>query len=559
MQELFKKSKDESTRFGYGKAHTVVEILITFTIIGILMALATVALLKAKENGEKTAQKANIRILNNAVTSSKLGNLSGPGTQGNNKQDAIAFYKENAILPPSKNPNLERIEFLGEFWFQTPAQDIKEFRKTLPKKELNQENIWELIVNLQGYPSIQSMSQSLGWNTPEEMILHYEDQTESGSLDNPSAKVLNDWYDLFEIIDTQKIINDQTLFAQTLFKLDELNPSERKMIIYSDDKNHIKLEPRALNQLFQLALQYEGDPTKSAIKDEARKWQQDIINTALNPNLSNYSPNEIDLSQVNTTGFDLESIRFRSSNLSEEQISQTRSITNCDFSGLNPNELSLENTIVTFSDFSQLAYPDQISEKILNKLSTLQGNNLTGINLTGFDPAGKSLAQSNLSETTGLSTQDLFKASDITQINLTGWNFPNEISINNLQRLRGANLAYTSGITAVDLNNLPGGSYSLKGFKLQGWDLALLQTQGKVLDNTDLRNTNIQASKLNQATSFRGAKIDPENIIGFDPSGRSLENTDFGLNITTPEQFEAATGITPSPGTIWINGSQPWG
>lgn len=218
-----------------------------------------------------------------------------------------------------------------------------------------------------------------------------------------------------------------------------------------------------------------------------------------------------------------------------------------DFTGLNLAggalfTTDLSNTNISVAQLNSLAY------------SGLWGSNLSGMNLTGIDFSEIWLEGTNLTGVTGVTTEQIFASPNIEFINLTGWNFPSAPTQTEVNRLSYANLNNVTGIPISLINGRSG----IAGMSFQGWDLSGLTTTSKSLNSVDVRNTNITAAQLNTATNYGWMKADATNLSGFNPTGKSMNGATF-TGITTPQQFVTATGITPGPGTIWIDGTRPWG
>jgi hypothetical protein len=49
------------------------------------------------------------------------------------------------------------------------------------------------------------------------------------------------------------------------------------------------------------------------------------------------------------------------------------------------------------------------------------------------------------------------------------------------------------------------------------------------------------------------------DLTGFDASGKDLTGSTMPVGVSSPSDFVEATGITPSAGTVWIDGTTPWG
>lgn len=108
------------------------------------------------------------------------------------------------------------------------------------------------------------------------------------------------------------------------------------------------------------------------------------------------------------------------------------------------------------------------------------------------------------------------------------------------------------GRIVVEASTRPGDVW--KDIVLKHLDAARLDLTGAVLIKT-----NLDVKQINQATSYEEADFSGMELLGFDPSGRSLRNAIMPEDASSPRLFRWSTGVRPQPGTVWVDGKRPWG
>jgi len=74
-----------------------------------------------------------------------------------------------------------------------------------------------------------------------------------------------------------------------------------------------------------------------------------------------------------------------------------------------------------------------------------------------------------------------------------------------------------------------------------------------------LAKTHLTMEQINSAKGYEGVDFRDVELVGFDPSGKSLRGAIMPEDAASARLFRWSTGVRPSPGTIWVDGKRPWG
>lgn len=96
-------------------------------------------------------------------------------------------------------------------------------------------------------------------------------------------------------------------------------------------------------------------------------------------------------------------------------------------------------------------------------------------------------------------------------------------------------------------------------FVWQGLELSNVVPGEIDLSGAIIANVNLPLDKITEAKAFEGCDFRGVNIKGFNPSGRSLKRAIMPEDANSPRLFRWTTGIRPSEGTTWVDGTRPWG
>ena len=542
------------------KAFTLIEILVAVAIIAMVLTLAVPSVVGLMAQNKEAYDEAAAKTLNQAAEIARFKEMVGPGTYGSDKEAALTWYLSENLIQKNKPVDISRLEYLYGYWFPYPFENSAEAIQSFYIQNPTQDQLWTHFAQKSGYNSVEDLAKDYGYSSVQQM---------KDGWWEPIETTLAGWAgvtDLTTILDRDRITNDPQALHQILASLDGLTAGQINDIFKTN--THVD-ENWDYITVFPLA------PAQAAAAVEALKTYGNIPgNTAavastlsrfasqfLNPESTDYNP----------AGFDFENFPFdpgvnsylselslAGTNITPQQLNQFKNLYRIDLANLDVSTLNFSNKGVTENDFSKTT---GLTGSQVNSITNNYGNNYSGLNLAGLNPTGKNFGKVDFSNVTGIDPVILLNASSLNDSNLSGLDFSSTpLTQSQINKLVRTNLNNTRGITGTMLNSIPGGANTLTSMQLQGLDLSGLNTTGKNLYYADLRNTNITGAQLSATgNNWYGVKISPASLAGFDATGKALDQADFGPTITTPAQFVAATGITPGPGTYWINGTRPWG
>ena len=119
--------------------------------------------------------------------------------------------------------------------------------------------------------------------------------------------------------------------------------------------------------------------------------------------------------------------------------------------------------------------------------------------------------------------------------------------------------SYPTGLTQGALNSIVAAASKRDGDAWKKLNLSAINETGLNLSGAKIAKINLPIERISKASSFAGADFTGVDLKGFDPSRKSLKGAKLPEDSNSPRLFRWTTGITPSPGTIWLDGSRPWG
>ncbi|GCL39090.1 pentapeptide repeat-containing protein [Sphaerospermopsis reniformis] len=183
--------------------------------------------------------------------------------------------------------------------------------------------------------------------------------------------------------------------------------------------------------------------------------------------------------------------------------------------------LDLQNTILTFQDFSLANLQETNLQEVNIRETNLTGAKLQGAKLQGAKLQGANLQGANL------------QLAYLREANLQGANLQDtKLQRANLQvtNLQGANLQ-NADIQGAKLQgtNLQGAN--LQRASLQSMNFKSINLQGTNLQETNLQGANLQAVNLPgsnlQGANLQGANLQGANLQGVNLQGANLQGTNF--------------------------------
>ena len=540
------------------KAFTLIEIFFTIAIVGIILVFVVPSIVGVINQNKAASDVATAKTLNQAANIARFQEKVGPGTYGSDKDAALAWYLSENYIRNTRPADISRLQYLYGYWFPYPFENSAEAVQSFYIQDPTDEDLWNYLAYLEGYGNAQSLLNNEGYADIEEMEYAF-----GGSIE----ELLLNWYgitDFSTILDMEKLKNDPQIYFQLLASLDALPQTNLDELFTSKrytDENRIRTQVTPFTgeqvSLAVSSLKTIGNDPESTTDVS---WALRRISTQLlNPNSPDYNPKAFDFTDYPPPGPNgaLSSVSLVGTNITPNQLNQFPTLNSVDLGTMDVSGLSFAGKQFNTLDFSKTT---GLNGNQLNG-TILLDHNFSGLNLAGFDPTGKSLTRANFSNVTGVNPNSFLNASQLYGANLSGMDFRGStVTQSQINKLNRVNLNNTQGISSAMLNAKSGGATSISGMGLRGINLAALNTNGKRLDDTDLRDTNITASQLQQANSYMpNIKVSPSSIVGFNATGKTLVGADFGPTITTPAQFVATTGITPGAGTVWIDGTRPWG
>jgi uncharacterized protein YjbI with pentapeptide repeats len=184
----------------------------------------------------------------------------------------------------------------------------------------------------------------------------------------------------------------------------------------------------------------------------------------------------------------------------------------------------------------------------LNSGSDLSAIDMTGVDLTGWNCSEIDFSVSNV---TGA---QLNGCTNLSYANLGGLDLTGFVP--------AANIYMTTFSGAVNLpwaTINPGYLANMSGMDLTGWSpgAGSYLFMGNFSNATNIPWAAINANSL--ATPYSGTIFKKTDIRGFNPASKNLMSAQLPLGARDKEGFEIATQITPTSGTVFTDGTTPWG
>jgi prepilin-type N-terminal cleavage/methylation domain-containing protein len=98
---------------------SLLEILITISIIALVIGIGIPALNGARNEAILTQARGNVKTLNEAATRSRVKGIVGAGTFGSDKNAAIEWYQTQKLVPPNENILINEITYYFGQWSAT--------------------------------------------------------------------------------------------------------------------------------------------------------------------------------------------------------------------------------------------------------------------------------------------------------------------------------------------------------------------------------------------------------------------------------------------------------
>jgi prepilin-type N-terminal cleavage/methylation domain-containing protein len=102
-------------------AFTLIEVVVAAFVVALIAAIATPALNQSRINTQVAQGTDTINLLNQAAYKARaIDQISGSGTVGSNKTNALAWYYFNGYVDPGHPVNINYVDFTNGVWVLLP-------------------------------------------------------------------------------------------------------------------------------------------------------------------------------------------------------------------------------------------------------------------------------------------------------------------------------------------------------------------------------------------------------------------------------------------------------
>jgi uncharacterized protein YjbI with pentapeptide repeats len=294
--------------------------------------------------------------------------------------------------------------------------------------------------------------------------------------------------------------------------------------------------------------------------------------TALRGNTHSSGMNGSNFSELDLSGWDptvtqvTYSIKFAQAVNIPWAIVNARTILGANFTGVNllpwlpPSTYSISS--INYTDASDLPW------SYLNAVTHSQGfrgSNFTRVDLGPWQPgSSQDISMINYTEASNIPWSLVnanahsagFFRSNFSNTNLAAWTPGSTRRISEINFNSATSLPWPDFVANTHVDGLKGSDFS--NVDLSGWTPRVDQRISHI-NYTMARNIPwaeiLSTTHVDGVTNSVFLKLD---LTGLDPSGKSLLNVSMPKGARNPSDFEEATGISPSAGTTWVDGSLPW-